>query len=79
MQLRDYQLQAIESLRAEYQRDIRAALLVSPTGSGKTVIMGEIIRSALALQSCVLFLAHRKELIDQVSRASTPSVSTTAS
>jgi DNA repair protein RadD len=67
MNLRDYQLGAVAALRASFQR-YRASLLVSPPGSGKTVILGEIIRSSLALGTCTLFLAHRKELIDQVSK-----------
>jgi len=68
LSLRRYQTHSIEELRAVYAQDVRAALLVSPTGSGKTVIMGEIIRSAVALGGSILFLAHRKELIDQVSK-----------
>jgi len=67
MDLRQYQITAIDNLRRGYQSGFRRQLLVSPTGSGKTVIMGEIIRSAIARGNCVLFVAHRKELIDQAS------------
>jgi DNA repair protein RadD len=71
--LRPYQSGAVDTLRETIRRlDIarrpKKVLLVSPTGSGKTVIMAEIIRSASRMGSRILFLAHRKELIDQTSR-----------
>ena len=40
---------------------------VAPTGSGKTVIAGEVVRRAVAKGKRVLFLAHREELIQQAS------------
>jgi superfamily II DNA or RNA helicase len=40
-------------------------ILVAPTGSGKTTIAAAIIHAAAAKGKRVLFLAHRKELIDQ--------------
>lgn len=59
MQLRDYQSRAIELLREHvHERPI----LVLPTGAGKTVVMGEIVRLA---RGRVLFLCHRRELVDQ--------------
>jgi superfamily II DNA or RNA helicase len=42
---------------------IRRPLVVLPTGAGKTVIAGEIIRQAV--DKHVLFIAHRRELIHQ--------------
>jgi DNA repair protein RadD len=68
MNLRPYQTRAIDDLRATYQRGSRAPVLVLPTGGGKTVIAAEIIRSAVSLGRRVLFLAHRRELIDQAAR-----------
>ena len=44
----------------------RRVCIVSPTGSGKTSLAAEIIRRAVLQQWPCLFLAHRKELIDQV-------------
>ena len=43
----------------------RHILLVAPTGSGKTVIAAAIVQGAVAKGRRVLFLAHRRELIDQ--------------
>ena len=59
MILRDYQQQAIDRYMAE--RPARA-LIVAPTGSGKTVIVAEIVRQ---LPGRVLFLTHRQEIIQQ--------------
>lgn len=68
MILRPYQLQAINNLRTKLIEGKKRLLLVSPTGSGKTCIAAEIVRLSLARGKRVLFLAHRRELIDQASR-----------
>jgi DNA repair protein RadD len=65
MKLRPYQDRAITDLRAQYAAGRRAPCLVLPTGGGKTLIASEIIRSATGRGKRVLFLAHRKELIEQ--------------
>jgi DNA repair protein RadD len=66
-ELRDYQHRAIEMLRASFEGGARAPLLVLPTGAGKTIIAAEIVRSAAARGSRVLFLAPRRELVRQAS------------
>ena len=66
--LRDYQTQAISNLRKVFAKGFRKALLVAPTGSGKTVIASSLIRQAVEKGSKVLFVAHRRELIMQASR-----------
>jgi superfamily II DNA or RNA helicase len=63
--LRPYQTKAIVDARSEMARGARKVLVVCPTGGGKTVLAAEIIRSAVARGSRVLFLAHRRELITQ--------------
>ena len=65
--LRPYQADALEGIREELRGGRRRVLLVSPTGSGKTTIAAEMVRSAVSRGNRVLFLAHRKELIDQCS------------
>lgn len=67
LHLRDYQLNAVDAMRQLFRRGHRRLLLVSPTGSGKTVIACHIIDRAVLKGSVVLFLAHRKELVDQAS------------
>ncbi len=63
--LRPYQSKAIADLRAAYARGKRSPCLVMPTGAGKTHVAAAIIQSAIARGKRVLFLAHRKELIEQ--------------
>ncbi|MCA8975778.1 MAG: DEAD/DEAH box helicase [Planctomycetes bacterium] len=62
MNLRPYQTAALEAVRATYRQRHRAALVVMPTGTGKTVLFAEISRLA---KGPVLVLAHRQELVEQ--------------
>ena len=65
LQLRAYQSTKINETRMLMAQGKRSICLVSPTGSGKTVIAAHIIQNALSKGRRVLFLAHRRELIDQ--------------
>lgn len=65
LELRPYQLRAIDQLRAAYAAGRRAPCLVLPTGAGKTVVAASIIDGATKRGNRTLFLAHRTELIDQ--------------
>jgi DNA repair protein RadD len=65
--LRQYQLTGLQRLREAIASGYRAPILVSPTGSGKTVVAAEMIRLAQAKKKRVLFLAHRQELCAQAS------------
>lgn len=67
MNLRDYQLNVLDQLDAAIAQGQRKLLLVAPTGSGKTVIASEFIRRRLAEYKRTVFLAHRREIIDQTS------------
>ncbi len=62
MQLRPYQADALEAVRASYRAGHRRSLVVMPTGTGKTVLFAEISRLA---KGPVLVLAHRQELVEQ--------------
>lgn len=64
MKLRPYQEAAIRALRLAL-REHDAALLTVPTGGGKTIIAASMINSAARIGKRCVFLAHRKELIDQ--------------
>jgi len=61
--LRQYQKDSVNNLHDLYHHN-RRIVLVSPTGSGKTVMAAKIIESATGR---VLFIAHRRELINQCS------------
>ena len=65
MKLRQYQIDGINKLRNELRKGHKSVLLVAATGSGKTVVSSEIMRSAVSRGSNILFLAHRIELITQ--------------
>ncbi len=66
--LRPYQKDLILRFWSEVNGGKRKALMVLPTGGGKTVVVSEIIDQALQMKMRVLFLAHRRELISQASK-----------
>ena len=65
MQLRDYQKQVIKEIYRWYRWGHKSVMLVSPTGSGKTLTASHIIKDALGKNCRVLFIVHREPLIDQ--------------
>lgn len=68
LELRSYQLDAIQAMRDRLASGRVAPLCVSPTGSGKTVIESELVRLHLEKDEAnrVLVVAHRRELIGQI-------------
>lgn len=70
-QLRCYQAQGVDQIRAAMQGGARAVLYVLPTGGGKTVVFSHVIDLARERGSRVLVLVHRRELLLQGSRALT--------
>lgn len=67
MILRDYQFQCVDAIRDAFRAGYRRPLLVSPTGSGKTVIFKYIAENAAMRGKRVCILVHRKELLMQAS------------
>ena len=65
--LRDYQQNAVDSIRQSYAQQRRAPLLVLPTGGGKTTIFAYITQQAASKGKCVFLLCHRAELVKQIS------------
>lgn len=65
MELRTYQTQAINKLRASFIKGKKSLLLVMPTGAGKTVVFAEISKRLVESERKVLILVHRRELIKQ--------------
>lgn len=65
IQCRDYQLQAIDDLTMAAAAGKRRLLLQAACGSGKTVIASKIINHAVSNGKKVLFLAHRREIVNQ--------------
>lgn len=65
MQLRPYQEQAVQSLRATFAQGKNSAILCIPTGGGKTVVFTTIAKSAISRGSRIMIVCDRKELISQ--------------
>jgi superfamily II DNA or RNA helicase len=62
--LRDYQQEAVDSTARALAKH-RSALIVSPTGTGKTVMFGALASRAAAKGLKVLVLAERRQLVKQ--------------
>src|SRR5262249_10821812 len=65
--LRDYQVASIADFWNCVEATWRKSILVAPTGSGKTVTGGEIIRQAVGRDWRVVVVTHRRELVKQTS------------
>ena len=72
--LRDYQRKMLESLEMAWV-DHRSVMVQMPTGTGKTVLMAEVIRQEMGNEELgmmngnskgILIVAHRRELIEQI-------------
>lgn len=60
--LRDYQQQAVNNVVRFFQKKQEPAVVVLPTGAGKSLVIAELARIA---RGRVLVLAHVKELVEQ--------------
>lgn len=65
-EIRDYQAELILSTQQSMIAGNKRILVQSPAGSGKSVTMSEIARLATAKGNHVLFIVHRRELVDQI-------------
>jgi DNA repair protein RadD len=68
MQLRPYQENSINSLRYLLRLRHKRLLLQASTGAGKTIIASRMIEMAVERGNHCLFVAHRKEIIQQTSQ-----------
>ena len=64
-ELRPYQVEVIDRVEQAVAVATRHILLVAPTGSGKTIILSEIIKRGVAASKRSVFVAHRDELLTQ--------------
>jgi superfamily II DNA or RNA helicase len=67
IKLRPYQEKLISDTRASLKSGNRSPLLVSPCGSGKTVCFAFFASEVTKRGKRTLILAHRSELLDQIS------------
>jgi superfamily II DNA or RNA helicase len=66
-ELRPYQHQLLADMRAAVRQGHRRIVAVMPTGAGKGTTIGAMVASAAAKGNRTLVLAHRAELIHQLS------------
>lgn len=66
IQLRPYQTDQVEALRAGFRAGVLRQLLCSPTGSGKGVVFSFMARGAADRGIRTHILAHRSEILDQI-------------
>jgi len=68
-ELRDYQIKAVDDIEREMIGSARHVLFTLPTGGGKTEIAKKIAENAAVSRGeRVLFLTHRREILNQTSR-----------
>ena len=65
IQLRPYQQQAINELRAAFNASHKSVILCAPTGAGKTIMFSSIVAQTVANNKKVLIVTDRKELLTQ--------------
>lgn len=63
--LRQYQREAVSAIEREWHEGRDRTLLVQATGTGKTVVFGQVARDIADSGQRVLVLAHREELLNQ--------------
>jgi superfamily II DNA or RNA helicase len=63
--LRPYQVEVVGRFWRTVGTGRRRVILVAPTGSGKTVIAGDIVHRVVAEGGRALVLAHRREIVSQ--------------
>ncbi|MCO4357287.1 DEAD/DEAH box helicase family protein [Staphylococcus agnetis] len=64
-QLYEYQQSLVDNARLQLAKH-SGVLIQSPPGSGKSVMIAEIVKLATEKGNRVLFIVHRKELIEQI-------------
>ena len=65
-QLFDYQRNLVNQTRDALAQGNKGVLIVSPPGSGKSVVIAEIAKLTTLKNNRVLFFVHRKELVNQI-------------
>ena len=67
VELRDYQIEAVERARQAIRDGAKNVLIVAPTGSGKTVIASHLIEECQRKGRAAVFVVDRLSLIGQTS------------
>ena len=67
-QLRPYQKELVNKARKSIANGSKGVLIQSPPGSGKSVVIAEIAKLTTENNGQVLFIVHRKELVEQITK-----------
>ena len=68
MELRDYQIEALEAIKSNYNAGVFKQLIVLATGTGKS-LLGSNVKKWLKLPLKTLWCAHREELLTQAANS----------
>ena len=68
LDLRDYQIETVDAIRELIRQGKRNILVVSPTGSGKTVVATHMVGETARKGNRACFVVDRLSLIEQTSR-----------
>ena len=63
-----YQKELVTQALAEFKNGTQGVMVVSPAGSGKSVMIATVVREITMRKQHVLFMVHRKELVEQIRR-----------
>lgn len=61
-----YQQDLVNKARTELAKGHKGVMIVSPPGSGKSIVIAEIARLATKNEKQILFTVNRKELVNQI-------------
>lgn len=64
--LYDYQKKLVNEARNSIANGSKGVLIQSPPGSGKSIVIAEMAKLATNKNNHVLFIVHRKELVEQI-------------
>ena len=67
--LRDYQQELVDKARQSIAQGAKGVIVQSPAGSGKSVVIAEIAKLTINNGGRVMFLVHRKELVEQITKS----------
>ena len=67
-ELRPYQEKFISDIREQFRKGNRRVCGVMPCGAGKTLAIADITMKLKSEKKCIVFMVHRKELIEQTSK-----------
>ncbi|GAY74320.1 DNA helicase, phage-associated [Lentilactobacillus kosonis] len=63
--LRDYQIETINQIVSSMKAGHHSIMVQQPPRTGKTVIMAEIAKRTTDNGNRIMFIVHRKEIVDQ--------------